>query len=72
MGDATYGSGGSSATPATQDRPEQPPATQRGGGPEPGAEHLHASQEARNPANESPQTLGIDDTDTALADEDAT
>ncbi|MCA0331471.1 MAG: hypothetical protein LCI03_16410 [Actinobacteria bacterium] len=67
MGDATYGSG-LAGEPAR----DEAPATQRGDGPQPGAEHLKSSPEARNPANESPATLGIDDTDTALADEDAT
>jgi hypothetical protein len=67
MGDATYGSG-----LAGGDDDDSTPATRRADRPEPGAEHLQAPAEARNPANESPATLGIDDTDTALADEDAT
>ncbi len=67
MGDATYGSG-----LAGGDDSGSTPATHSADRPEPGAEHLQAPAEARNPANESPATLGIDDTDTALADEDAT
>ena len=67
-GDATYGS--SLGHRDGSDSP--PPATEAPGRPEPGREHLEAPPEARDAAAEAPETFGIDDTDTALADEDTT
>lgn len=66
-GDATYGS---SLGDGRGDG--APPATEAPGRPEPGRGHLEAPPEARDAAAEAPETLGIDDTDTALADEDTT